>query len=128
MNLFKNKDSSRKIGPKLGENYKILENEFKPRLYEDQINFDRMRMYRLNRIKEQLLQNNIGACILFDPINIRYDYVIERLNILEKQVLLENCMDNNVLELDIDMEEFKRIVMNHFKPNLFAAMLSIFPA
>ena len=72
MNLFKNKDSSRKIGPKLGENYKILKNEFKPRLYEDQINFDRMRMYRLNRIKEQLLQNDIGACILFDPINIRY--------------------------------------------------------
>ena len=39
MNLFKNKDSSRKIGPKFGENYKILENEFKPRLYEDQIKY-----------------------------------------------------------------------------------------
>ena len=64
MNLFKNKDSSRKIGPKFGENYKILENEFKPRLYEDQINFDRMRMYRLNRIKEQLLQNDIVSSIL----------------------------------------------------------------
>ena len=31
-----------------------------------------MRMYRLNRIKEQLIKHDIGACILFDPINIRY--------------------------------------------------------
>jgi Xaa-Pro aminopeptidase len=63
----------RKIGPKFGEkNHEIFKNEFKPRLYEDQINFDRMRVYRLNRVKDQLLQNNIGACILFDPINIRY--------------------------------------------------------
>ena len=29
-------------------------------------------MYRLNRVREQLLKNDIGACILFDPINIRY--------------------------------------------------------
>ena len=62
----------RKIGPKFGENYKVSQNKFKARLYEDQIDFDRMRMYRLNRVREQLLQNNIGACILFDPINIRY--------------------------------------------------------
>ena len=63
----------RKIGPKLGEkNNIILNNEFKPRLYEEKINFDQMRMYRLNRVKEQLIKNDIGACILFDPINIRY--------------------------------------------------------
>jgi Xaa-Pro aminopeptidase len=63
----------RKIGPKLGEkNNIILNNEFKPRLYETKINFDQMRMYRLNRVREQLIKNDIGACILFDPINIRY--------------------------------------------------------
>ena len=62
----------RKIGPKFGENYKVSQNKFKARLYEDQIDFDRMRMYRLNRVREQLLKNDIGACILFDPINIRY--------------------------------------------------------
>ena len=45
----------RKIGPKLGENYKVSQNKFKARLYEDQIDFDRMRMYRLNRVREQLL-------------------------------------------------------------------------
>ena len=67
------KNIQRKIGPKIGEkNNLIINNEFKPRLYEDKIDFDRMRMYRLNRVKEQLLKNDIGACILFDPINIRY--------------------------------------------------------
>ena len=62
----------RKIGPKFGENYKVSQNKFKARLYEDQIDFDRMRMYRLNRVREQLLKKDIGGCILFDPINIRY--------------------------------------------------------
>ena len=66
------KDIRRKIGPKFGEDSKVLQNKFKPKIYEDQINFDRMRMYRLNRVREQLLKNDIGACILFDPINIRY--------------------------------------------------------
>jgi len=63
---------NRKIGPKFGENYNTPINAFKPRLFEDKINFDRMRKYRLNRVKTQLLKNDIGACILFDPINIRY--------------------------------------------------------
>ena len=73
MNLFRNKNIERKIGPKLGEkNNIILNNEFKPRLYETKINFDQMRKYRLNRVKEQLIKHDIGACILFDPINIRY--------------------------------------------------------
>ena len=66
------KDIRRKIGPKFGEDSKVLQNKFKPKIYEDQIDFDRMRMYRLNRVREQLLKNDIGACILFDPINIRY--------------------------------------------------------
>ena len=74
MNLFKGKNIERRIGPRFdegsGSNYKL--NNVKPRLYEDQINFDRMRMFRLNRVREQLLKNGIGACILFDPINIRY--------------------------------------------------------
>ena len=66
------KDIRRKIGPKFGEGSKVLQNKFKPKIYEDQIDFDRMRMYRLNRVREQLLKNDLGACILFDPINIRY--------------------------------------------------------
>jgi len=74
MNLFQSKNINRKIGPRITEakvsNYSL--NNIKPRLYEDKINFDRMRMFRLNRVREQLLKNGIGACILFDPINIRY--------------------------------------------------------
>ena len=63
------KNIQRKIGPKFGErNNLIINNEFKPRLYEDQINFDRMRMYRLNRVKEELLKNDIGACIITEPL------------------------------------------------------------
>lgn len=74
MSTFTSKFAERKIGPKFAEpiNQDIQEQSYKPRLYEDQINFDRMRMYRLNRVKKQLQENNVGACILFDPINIRY--------------------------------------------------------
>ncbi len=72
MNLINVKNIQRKIGPKLGENNNLSQSNFKPKLYQSQINFDRMRMYRLNRVRNQLLLNNIGACILFDPINIRY--------------------------------------------------------
>ena len=70
MNLFKSKNMERRIGPRFGEgsgsDYNF--NKIKPRLYEDQINFDRMRMYA----KGTIIKNDIGACILFDPINIRY--------------------------------------------------------
>jgi len=73
-NISTNLEMKRKIDPKSqdpdSKNKKI--NKFKPKFFEDQINFDRMRLYRLKRIKEQLLKNEIGACILFDPINIRY--------------------------------------------------------
>ena len=71
-NLFDSKNIERKIGPKFDQKNYVSKNKFKPRLYEDQINFDRMRMYRLKRVRDQLIQNDIGACILFDPINIRY--------------------------------------------------------
>ena len=70
--LFDSKNIDRKIGPKLGQKNSLSNYNFKPRLYEDKIDIDRMRMYRLNRVRDQLIQNDIGACILFDPINIRY--------------------------------------------------------
>ena len=67
MNLFKAKNIERKINP---QNNNI--NFTKPRIFENQINFDRMRMYRLNRVRKQMELHNVGAVILFDPINIRY--------------------------------------------------------
>ena len=69
---FNLKNINRKIGPKYGEKNSFLNNVYKPKLYEDKINYDRMRKYRLNRVRNQLILNDIGACILFDPINIRY--------------------------------------------------------
>ena len=67
MNLFKSKSIERKINP---QNSNI--NFTKPRIFEDQIDFDRMRLYRLNRVRQQMELHNVGAVILFDPINIRY--------------------------------------------------------
>ena len=74
MSNFSSKFANRKIGPKFSEviNQNVGAQQFKPYLYEDQINFDRLRMYRLNRVIEQLKKNDVGACILFDPINVRY--------------------------------------------------------
>ena len=54
--MLQNKYVNRKIGPKIND-LKTIESKqvrFKPRLYENKINFDRMRKYRLNRIREQL--------------------------------------------------------------------------
>jgi Xaa-Pro aminopeptidase len=67
MNLFKAKNIERKINP---QNNTF--NFIKPRIFEDQIDFDRMRLYRLNRVRKQMELYNVGAVILFDPINIRY--------------------------------------------------------
>ena len=74
MNLFRNKNIDRKIGPKFAEpNVSNIDfNKLKPRLYEEKIDFDRMRKFRLQRMRGQMENNNVGATILFDPINIRY--------------------------------------------------------
>ena len=44
----------------------------KKRLREDEINFDKLRSYRLDRVIKELGKNNLEACILFDPVNVRY--------------------------------------------------------
>ena len=44
----------------------------KKRLREDEINFEKLRLYRLDRVKKELEKNNLEACILFDPVNVRY--------------------------------------------------------
>ena len=40
--------------------------------YENRVNFDRLRQYRLGRAKEALEQSECGAFLLFDFYNIRY--------------------------------------------------------
>ena len=60
---------SRKIAPEI----KLKQNFItKKRLREDEINFERLRSYRLDRVKKELEKNNLEACILFDPVNVRY--------------------------------------------------------
>ena len=60
---------SRKIAP----NVKTKQNFItKKRLREDQINFEKLRSYRLSRVRKELEKNNLEACILFDPVNVRY--------------------------------------------------------
>ena len=39
---------------------------------ETQIDMPRMRGYRLARVREQLKRYKYAACVLYDPINIRY--------------------------------------------------------
>ena len=40
--------------------------------HESQIDMRAMRAYRLNRVREQLIARDYGACVLFNPYNIRY--------------------------------------------------------
>ena len=56
----------------LSENQPIKKYISKKRLREDEIDFKKLRSYRLDRVRNELKKNNIEACILFDPVNVRY--------------------------------------------------------
>ncbi len=60
---------NRKINPSIKSNQNFIT---KKRLKEDEIDFEKLRYYRLDRVKKELEKNNLEACILFDPVNIRY--------------------------------------------------------
>ena len=60
---------SRKIVPEIKPRQNFIT---KKRLREDEINFDKLRSYRLDRVRKELEKNNLEACILFDPVNVRY--------------------------------------------------------
>ena len=60
---------SRKIAPDLKTKQNFIT---KKKLREDEINFNKLRSYRLDRVKAELRKNNLEACILFDPVNVRY--------------------------------------------------------
>ena len=60
---------SRKISPEFKPRQNFI---IKKRLREDEIDFDKLRSYRLDRVKKELEKNNLEACILFDPVNVRY--------------------------------------------------------
>jgi Xaa-Pro dipeptidase len=60
---------SRKITPEFKPRQNFIT---KKRLREDEIDFDKLRSYRLDRVRKELEKNNLEACILFDPVNVRY--------------------------------------------------------
>ena len=78
----------RKIVPKL----KIKPNFItKKRLKEDEINFDKLRSYRLDRVKKELEKNNLEACMLFDPVNVRYALDTVNMSIYNMHNLTRYC-------------------------------------
>ena len=110
MSNFSSKFADRKIGPKFLEtiNQNYQNQIYKPRLYEDKIDFDRLRMYRLQRVQEQLRLNNVGACILFDPINVRYATDSRNMSLFTMHELVRFVFisaDNKVILFDYPKSE-----------------------
>ena len=78
----------RKIVPEI----KLRQNFItKKRLREDQINFDKLRTYRLDRVKKELEKNNLEACILFDPVNVRYALDTVNMSVYNMHNLTRYC-------------------------------------
>ena len=63
----------------------------KKRLREDEINFEKLRSYRLDRVKKELEQNNLEACILFDPVNVRYALDTTNMSVYHMHNLTRYC-------------------------------------
>jgi len=63
----------------------------KKRLREDEINFNKLRSYRLDRVKKELEKNNLEACILFDPVNVRYALDTVNMSIYNMHNLTRYC-------------------------------------
>ena len=79
---------SRKIAPEIKPRQNFIT---KKRLREDEINFDKLRSYRLDRVKKELEKNNLEACILFDPVNVRYALDTLNMSIYNMHNLTRYC-------------------------------------
>ena len=79
---------SRKIAPEIKPRQNFIT---KKRLREDEINFQKLRSYRLDRVKKELEKNNLEACILFDPVNIRYALDTVNMSVYNMHNLTRYC-------------------------------------
>ena len=79
---------SRKIAPELKTRQNFIT---KKRLREDEINFDKLRSYRLDRVRKELVKNNLEACILFDPVNVRYALDTVNMSVYNMHNLTRYC-------------------------------------
>ncbi len=79
---------NRKIFPDTKPNQNFIT---KKRLREDEIDFNKLRSYRLDRVKKELQKNNLEACILFDPVNIRYALDTVNMSVYNMHNLTRYC-------------------------------------
>ena len=79
---------NRKINPNIKQNQNFIT---KKRLREDEINFQKLRSYRLDRVKKELEKNNLEACILFDPVNVRYALDTVNMSVYNMHNLTRYC-------------------------------------
>ena len=75
----------------LSETQPIKKYISKKRLREDEIDFDKLRSYRLDRVRNELKKNNIEACILFDPVNVRYALDTVNMSVYNMHNLTRYC-------------------------------------
>ena len=81
-----------KLNRKINTNIKSNQNFItKKRLREDEINFQKLRSYRLDRVKKELEKKNLEACILFDPVNIRYALDTVNMSVYNMHNLTRYC-------------------------------------
>ena len=76
----------------LSETQPIKKYISKKRLREDEIDFDKLRSYRLDRVRNELKKNNIEACILFDPVNVRYALDTVNMSVYNMHNLTRYCL------------------------------------
>jgi len=79
---------SRKILPEIKASPKFLT---KKRLKEEEIDFNKLRSYRLQRVRKELETNDIEACILFDPVNVRYALDTVNMSVFNMHNLTRYC-------------------------------------
>ena len=79
---------NRKISPNTKSKVNFIT---KKRLREDEINFQKLRSYRLDRVKKELEKNNLEACILFDPVNVRYALDTVNMSVYNMHNLTRYC-------------------------------------
>ena len=63
----------------------------KKRPYEDEINFEKLRSYRLNRVRKELEKQDLEACLLFDPVNVRYALDTTNMSVYNMHNLTRYC-------------------------------------
>ena len=79
---------SRKIAPEIKPRQNFIT---KKRLREDEIDFDKLRSDRLDRVRKELVKNNLEACILFDPVNVRYALDTVNMSVYNMHNLTRYC-------------------------------------